>query len=175
MYIWAGINVERALKTVKNKAKLIYDTLPFAEKLYTMPMHVSLKMSFEVDDTIASNVLSVLQDIFARQSPFKIQVIGPETHNNIAWIRIAQNLPLNKLHDTILNALRDKFNIQPHEYDLDYVYHVTLFMDDKAEVVKCAAEQIATTPLPKLLTVDTFLIGTSENGKVGTWTVKNVI
>ena len=174
MYIWTGINVDNALRKVKEKAQAIYNTLPFSERLFTMPMHVSLKMSFEVPDEEAQMVIAALQRLFATQPSFGMQVIGLEQYDNIAWIRIVRSAKLDKLHDDILALLQTQFGVQPHEYDLDYTYHVTLFMDDDAEVVKCAAEQISTTPLPKLLTVDTFAIGTSEDGKIGTWTVKNV-
>lgn len=174
MYIWTGINVDNALRKVKEKAQAIYNALPFNERLFTMPMHVSLKMSFEVPDEEAQMVIAALQRLFATQPSFGMQVIGLEQYDNIAWIRIARSAELDKLHDDILALLQTQFGVQPHEYDLDYTYHVTLFMDDNAEVVKQAAEQMATTPLPSTITADAYAIGTSPDGKVGTYKVTNV-
>ena len=50
MYIWLGINVSDQLREVEAKAREVEDRIGFANSNFTLPPHVSLKISFPVQD-----------------------------------------------------------------------------------------------------------------------------
>ena len=80
---------------------------------------------------------------------------------------------LNLLHDSINNLLKSQiWHRSCTAYDLDYIFHTTLFMDDNTKEVYAAYDRIKTQNLPDRLTADRFLIGTySKSGELGTYTV----
>lgn len=59
---------------------------------------------------------------------------------------------------------------------LDYKFHSTLFMDNDTEMIDKAYDLIRNEDLPSKLIANKFVIGTSESGKLGTYSVnKSVI
>ena len=48
MYIFVGINVEKTLENIGRKVNEINDNLGYEHS--TLPLHISLKMSFEIDN-----------------------------------------------------------------------------------------------------------------------------
>ena len=52
MYIWIGINVSDQLLTVGEKARQIENEIGFVNSNFTLPLHVSLKISFPVEDAL---------------------------------------------------------------------------------------------------------------------------
>ena len=62
-----------------------------------------------------------------------------------------------------------------HEYDLDFIVHTTLFMDDDKEKINIARQLLGDLNLPETLVANTFVIGTSETGENGTYRVFKTI
>ena len=71
--------------------------------------------------------------------------------------------------------LSERFGIGLHEYDLDFLFHTTLFMDSDAEKVRRGYEAIKNIPLPSVLRANRFLIGSSPEGKLGTFRTEKEI
>ena len=171
MYIWIGIDVDKQLQELKEKAKSIETKIGFERSNFTLPYHISLKISFEIDDCNLGQIVNDISDIYSEIEPFYIDVKEIEHHNTIVWIMMLKNRSLYRLHDRLNNFLLEKYNIPLHEYDTDYKFHTTLFMDDNSNKVSDAYEEIKDCRIPKRLLANKFVIGTSPNGEFGTYKV----
>ena len=94
-----------------------------------------------------------------------------EMYDNIIWIRMKRNTYLDKVHDELNSILLEKYNIKLHEYDLDYKYHTTLFMDSNKDSIKEAYNLVKEVDLPQNIKANQFIIGTSETGELGTYKI----
>ena len=147
MFVWVGIDVGGQYDEIRAKAMEVDKEMCFKHSCFTLPMHISLKISFE------------------------ISVKQIENHGNICWIRMHENENLNDLSAKINDILAKKHNIPLHEYDLDFLFHTSLFLDDDHHKVEMAYNRVKDTKLPEKLVAKRFVIGTSENGKLGTYKV----
>lgn len=171
MYIWLGINVSDQLREVEEKAREIEDRLGFANSNFTLPLHISLKISFPVQDERFDQVVRTVEEYYSSLSRFEIKVRGIENEGTIAWIRMERNPVLDRVHDDLNRILLEKYNVPLHEYDMDYKYHTTLFMDSDQSKIASAAAQMDGIPLPKVLTASRLLIGHSQTGALGTYRI----
>jgi hypothetical protein len=71
--------------------------------------------------------------------------------------------------------LKDKYGIPLHEYDLDFIFHTTLFMDGDKEKINAAHTLLGDLNLPETLEANTFVIGKSETGENGTYRVYKTV
>ncbi len=175
MYIWVGINVEDQLKEVRGAVDSVFGKIDISNVTCQLPLHISLKISFEIENSIFDRVLGDITDIYNAQNPFEISVKGVEKHENIEWIRMYSNEDLESLATKLNMMLKEKYGIPLHEYDLDFIFHTTLFMDDDAEKINAAHALLGDVKLPEILMANTFVIGTSETGKNGTYRVYKTI
>ena len=171
MYIWVGIDVDAQLPEIKKHAWQINDALVFENFCTTLPLHISLKMSFPIDDSRFEAVVAALCDYYATLKPFEIPVNGIDNEGCIIWIRMGECAELNRIHDDLNRILGDRFGVGLHEYDCDYKFHTTLFMDDDAKKIDAAYARIKNDALPQTLTAKWFVIGGSENGALGSYSV----
>ena len=107
--------------------------------------------------------------------PFKIDIKGIEKHENIMWIRMYSNDELEELATSLNMMLKEKYGIPLHEYDLDFIFHTTLFMDDDAEKINAAHHLLGDLVLPEILIANRFVIGTSNTGENGTYRIFKTI
>jgi 2'-5' RNA ligase len=171
MYIWIGIDVDGQLCEIKQKALEIDRDFNFENSCFTLPLHISLKMSFPMSGDNFQSVVYDIASYFESTAPFEISLKGIEAYENIVWIRMINNEEINKIHDDLNDMLLSKYGVGLHEYDLDYKFHTTLFMSDDEDKIKTAYEEIKDTSLPDTLKINRFLIGTSNSGKLGTYSV----
>lgn len=171
MYIWIGIDVDDQLGEIKNKALNIDKEINFKNSCFTLPLHISLKTAFQIDKSLFEKVIATINDYYLSIRPFEICIDKLEKYDNIIWIRMHRNEELDKIHDDLNNILKDEFNISLHEYDLDYKYHTTLFMDDNYNDINEAYSLIKDEKLPSKIIANQFLIGISESGELGTYSV----
>ena len=171
MYIWTGIDVDSQLSDVKSRAIAVNKELGLEHFCFTLPFHVSLKMSFEPSAEDESKIISTMTSILLSEKPFDLEIQGFELDSNIAWIRMKESAKLNGLHDRLCSVLSENFGIALHEYDLDYKFHTTLFMDDNTDKVSAAFNRIKDQKLPTKLRVNRFVIGTSQSGALGTYSI----
>ncbi len=68
MYIWVGIDVDGQLRDVRECAAAVERRIGAEHSCYTLPMHVSMKMSFPMGEDMAAAVISDLERYFERQS-----------------------------------------------------------------------------------------------------------
>ena len=175
MFIWVGINVEEQLKETRMAVDGVFERIDISNVTCQLPLHISLKISFEIKNEVFDSVLNDIIDIYNAQKPFEIKVKGIEKHENIMWIRMYSNEDLEALATSLNVMLRDKYGVPLHEYDLDFIFHTTLFMDDDAEKINAAHNLLGDLKLPQTLTANTFVIGKSETGENGTYMVYKTV
>ena len=167
--IWVGIGVDDQLQSIRERVAELEQELSISNPNLTLPFHISLKMSFAVDRSKSDEVINAVETYYRTVKPFQIPVQGIEYHETIAWIRMSENETLNRIHDDLNEMLLERFGVGLHEYDRDYLFHATLFMDNDAYKVLRGYEAIRKEPFPKTLIANQFLIGSSETGALGTY------
>ena len=171
MFIWLGIDVDDQLQGVKKKAMEIEQGIGFEKSNFTLPYHISLKISFEVNEMTFDDVVKDISEIYTKVQPFDVFVKGIELENSISWIMMHKNYHLDILHDSLNKILLEKYGVPLHEYDTDYKFHTTLFMDENADKVVAAYGLIRGEILPERLIANKFVIGVSSTGEFGTYRV----
>ena len=171
MYVWIGIDVDSQLFEIKEKVRKIEGEKGFENSVFTLPFHISLKISFPIENDLFDEVKTDIINIFDEFELFCINVHGVELENNICWIRMERNPSLDGLHDRLNSVMLEKYGIPLHEYDMDYKFHTTLFMDDDINKVRNAYSELGEVYVPNKLMANKFVIGTSESGALGTYKV----
>ena len=175
MYIWVGIDVDSQLSAIKEQTKKSEEAIGFAHSNFTLPLHVSLKISFNINEEDYEAIVSDIEDIYRRFDSFHIAVKGIECLDNICWIMMKKCEELNRLHDELNGMLLEKHGIPLHEYDTDYKFHTTLFMDSDFDKVRAGYLSVRDCALPDTLLASRFVIGCSPTGALGSFKVVKVI
>ena len=175
MYIWVGINVEDQLGEVRRAVDGVFEKIEISNVTCQLPLHISLKISFEIENSLFGDVLDDISRVYGACEPFEIKVKEIEKHENIEWIRMYSNEKVEALATELNMMLREKYGIPLHEYDLDFVFHTTLFIDDDPEKINSAHSLLGNVHLPDTLVANTFVIGNSETGENGTYRVYKTV
>ena len=72
MYIWVGADVDSQLGEIKEYVKKTEEALGLFHSTLTLPLHISLKISFCVDDRIVDEVIDSLSEIYETIKPFYV-------------------------------------------------------------------------------------------------------
>ncbi len=170
MFVWIGCklptdyeNEIRSYCLGKNES-IGLDTVAFS-----LPQHISLKISFETEQATA--ILQYLTEILSAQTSFSVRLRGAEQFHNILWIPVDENERLQQLHRLLDAQLEELFAIEQHQFDKCYQFHSTLFIDPDPEKIAAMTAALASYPIERELTIDTFLLGLSETGKAGSFRV----
>lgn len=176
MYIWAAIYVEDQLLPIKEKALAIQNNVSFeSSSIESLPLHISLKISCLIDNSLKDQAISDLEAIFKSYKPFFVKPSRIELHDTICWVLMENNESLENLHKDICDLFKDKYGTTLDKYDLGFIYHTTLFLDSDSAKVKEAFLQIKDEKLPEVLHADKVIIGGSETGEIGTYNVFKII
>lgn len=171
MYVWLGVDLDsqlQQLKTVRDGAR---KQLGMPVDNPDFPMHVSLKISFEVANDVVPQLMDELCNYFATLRPFDIFVDKPELHQNISWLLYKPCVELQTISTYLNNYLLDNYNVPPHEYDTDFKYHSTLFLDGTPEQIAQGFDVLNKFSFPQKVTANTFCIGLSNTGENYTYKV----
>lgn len=171
MYLFLAFKTEEELRYLRDKVDAIGRTLNISSVVYYFPFHISLKISFKIEDEMLEDIVKTIEEYISTIKPFKTYPKRIEISKNIVWIRMKPSLHLRKIHNDLNNLLLSKYNIPLHEYDNNYKFHVTLFLDDDISKIKEASKDIKDIQLPKKLYLNKVLIGTSPDGFIGTYRV----
>ncbi len=175
MYIWVGINVDEQLSDIKSAAYRAEKEIGFENSNFTLPFHISLKISFPVGDDIYAEVIASIEEFYKSLEPISVNVRGIENEGVIVWIRMCESEELNRIHDCLNNMLKEKFGVGLHEYDTDYKFHTTLFMENDKNKIDRAYDTVKGVELPSRLLLNKFVIGTSETGALGTYSIYKTV
>lgn len=173
MYIWIGIDVSQKLKELKRKVEEVYKEMNYNNTIINLPYHISLKISFEANSNKVDDIINDLADYFSSLKPFSIETKAIENEKVICWIRFKENSEILRIKKEVNDLLNSKYQVPLHEYDLDFIFHTTLFMDLDKDKVSMFYEKIKkeTSLVPLKLELRRFLIGTSTNGEPGTYVI----
>lgn len=175
MYFWVAVNLNEQLDQIKNFSKKLAKKFSLDKTAFLLPMHVSLKISFFIDNDKQNEMLCFLTDYFKKQKPFEIAPLQIESCNDIIWIKMQQNQTLERLHRELDELLLKNYGVSQHEFDLNFTFHSTLFINLTNEQKEIALKRLKPTDLPKTIYADSFLIGTSASGKAGTYSVLQIV
>ena len=174
MHIWIGCRLpeefEREIRTLcleKNR------DLGLDEVAFSLPQHISLKISFETEHT--EEILEYLPRLIAAVAPFRVEIQKIEQNGNILWMTVGEHETLRQLHEMLDEHLKTHFGIAQHFFDTCFQFHSTLFIDPDTTKIGKMRELLRSVELPRELCVDTVLLGTSASGKPGTYRVVRTI
>ena len=171
MFIWVGADVDCQIAEIKSATYIAEKEIGFKNSNFTLPFHISLKISFPVSDDVAQNVIYDVENIYRAITRFEIEIDKIECHENICWIRYKQNDVIDSIHDKLNSMLLEKYGVGLHEYDCDYKFHTTLFMDDDSSKVKKAYDIVKNVYVPSSICINKLVIGASDSGGLGTYKV----
>ena len=171
MYIWVAADVDGQLGTIREKIAKICSEGNMTNSALTLPLHISLKISCEIQDSLFDESVGKISEYFSALSPFCVKAEKVEKNGNIVWIRFAENGELCRVHRDLVELFAGGYGIEPHEFDKKFIFHTTLFYGEDEKNAEAIFEILKTEGLPEGLTAKRFIIGCSESGKAGEYRV----
>ena len=174
MYIWIACDVSRQLGFIRGKCIEFNSSIGLSEIAFSLPQHISLKISFEVEDDILNEVTDRVSQYLSEQGAFYVYGARPEVFGSILWLSFDENETLLRLHKELDDILLSEYGVPYHELDKCFKFHSTLFIDDRAELL-AMYDKVCAIPIDSPVEVNSFVIGTSKSGKAGEYSVvKNI-
>ncbi len=171
MFVWTGINIEDQLPELKLIKNEIEEKLGIIDTVVNLPLHISLKISFEVADDVYPDVIGAVLDFYKTLLPITIEAQGIEREGGIVWLTFKENEKIADVHNRLTSLMQERFGIPPHKFDLEFKYHTTLFLGLMEDKLAAAYELVKNAPIPSVITLDNPVIGTSESGLAGTYKI----
>ncbi len=171
MQLFIAFNAEDQLRYLRDSINSVGSSLNIISSKYYLPFHISLKNNFTVSRELLDEVIITLDKYVSKLRQNYVRVKGIEYSNNIVWLRMRHNIYLRKIHHDLDRILKRKFNIIRHRFDLDYKFHVTLFMDDNISKINEAYIRIKDIGTPKKIELNKIFIGLSDYGEIGSYKV----
>lgn len=170
MYIWIGCKLpEDFAKELRAICGPLGEELGLDMVSFSLPQHISLKISFEAGADPAA-ILDAVEDWLRKEGRFLVYPRELEITGNILWLSFWENETLQRLHRLLDHGLQTEFGVQQHAFDKAFAFHSTLFFGQPA-VLQQALMALQPRKLPRELLVDAFLLGVSESGAAGTYRV----
>ena len=170
MFVWTALYIEDQLEDLRDLAIGIGEDFGVKCPMKVLPMHVSLKISFNIPDQRLDECVEALCSYYSKVGPFSIEPEGFEKNPGIVWLKMKDNERLLKIHSDLDEMVQKDFGVEPHEFDRSFIYHSTMFFDERGPLSE-ALEALSKYHLPKKILVREFLIGTSESGRPETYSV----
>lgn len=164
MYLWLAAYVDNYYTSLKEKAIRINDELGIEPKAFMLPYHISLKISFEVPSGEENNVINDIEAFYMGLKPFNVRPSCIENAKTILWIRYYENEYLKYISNELNKILNEKYGIPYHKFDLEFIFHSTIFMSEDTNKIKEAFNRLKDETLPDRLSVNRFIIGSSDTG-----------
>lgn len=172
MYLWVAVDLEDQLQELRKELDRVECLICSNDPALTLPLHTSLKISFEVDDKYANEVRCAVREYFSTLKSFRIAPERVESMGNLTWIRMKESRELCGIHSELDLLMERKFGVPRHVFDRDFIFHATLF----AATAPARFEKILNLPkLPEFITARSFIIGSSRSGEAGTYSVDEII
>lgn len=172
MYLWVAVDLEDQLQELRQELDRVERLICSNDPALTLPLHTSLKISFEVDDKYANEVRNDLREYLSNLKSFRIAPERVESMGNLTWIRMKESSELCGIHSALDLLIERKFGVPQHVFDRDFIFHATLF----AATAPARFEKILCLPrLPEYVTARSFIIGSSRSGAAGTYSVDEII
>ena len=160
MFIWIGCDINPKFIEYREKIKECNADVNASETAFNFPQHVSLKITFEMDDEIAKHCIKDIIELLKSTKPFTAKTQNIELHEGIIWIRMEECEQFKALHDE-LDQIAISYAVKQHEFDKNFIYHSTVIMDEDTEKLEKLYGRIKDIPYPEELKINTFLVGHS--------------
>ncbi len=171
MNIWVAVDASEALASLRNQALALAQTIGLSPAPYTLPQHISLKISFPIDDALADDVIEAMTSLLEKTPSFPIEPERIEQNGTILWLVCRASDALRSLHNALDRMLSERYQIPQHPFDLAFCFHSTLAIDSDEEKIRTAADALTASSVPTAFVARRFLIGTSPDGAAGTYSV----
>ncbi len=171
MYIWVAIDVNEQVIKLREVAENYIKEHGLSSTTFSLPFHISLKISFQVPDDKIEEVVSDICDFYKSLKPFQIKIKGIEKSGQIVWITMQDSYELADIHKKLDEMLLEKYGVAQHGFDKDFIFHTSVLMLNNEEEIARAYDAIKGTNIPKTLRAERFIIGSSNLGLAGTYSV----
>lgn len=171
MYLWLAIDINDELADIRHTAEQITCKLGSTNSALTLPLHISLRISFPIEDEMFEKITTRIDEYYSMLSPFVVEILEIEKCGNIIWLKIQENTQLKRIHEDLVAILLHEFGVQPHSFDLSFLYHCSLFVDDDLIKVDEAYTYLRHESFPKSVQARKLTIGCSESGRAGEYSV----
>lgn len=175
MFIWSGINIEDQLHELKIRKAEIEEKLSITDTVVNLPLHVSLRISSQVQDEVAPSLINDVLELYKSLSPIDILTDGIEREGDIIWLRFKENDEINGIHNHLCALMEERYNIPHHPFDLEFKYHTTLFFGIGEEKLTAAYDLLRDAKIPTSVTLNRPVIGSSESGLAGTYEIIHTV
>ena len=172
MYIWLAIDVDDQLASLRAAAQRVTDELYTGNPALTLPLHISLRISFSVDDALSARAVDRIGRYFAAAKPFSVTAERIERHGSVVWLKITPNNTLRRIHGELIRMMQEEFGVPPHPFDNDFLYHASLFIAPDESTAAAAFPALQPAEYPAELTAGRLILGTSETGRAGEYSVR---
>ena len=159
MYIWVAIDVEDQVKEIREKAENYARQQGLTSTTFTLPSHVSLKISFQIPDEKYEEVVSDIREFYRSLEPFQIKVKGIEKSGPIVWLTMQDSAELSRIHEELDKMMLEKYGVEQHEFDKDFLFHTSVFVLFDEEQLNKAYDEVKDISVPEVLRADKFIIG----------------
>lgn len=163
MYLWVAIHTDGQMRELRERAEA-------AGAVFSLPLHISLKISFPVEESRVPDAMAAIRAYYATLAPFSVEVQGIEQNGGIVWLRMKENDTLQRIHRELDRRMEENFGVLPHPYDGDYRFHTTLFIGDEQRAAEIY-EELRSASVPSVIRVSRLLIGGSESGRAEDYSV----
>lgn len=174
MYIWIACDVSKSLHQIRDLCNEKNKEFGLCEVAFSLPQHISLKISFDVPDSVATCVIDDVSEYLSMEHAFYLDAPRPEIFGSILWLKFEDSEILSRLHRKLDSLLLDKYTVAQHEFDKRFAFHSTLFIDGEKNLLPMY-EYVSGLEIPLKVEVSSFIIGTSESGNAGTYSVIKTI
>lgn len=171
MYIWVAIDVNEQVRELRENAENYMKQQGLSSTTFTLPFHISLKISFQIPNDKFEEAVSDIRDFYKSLKSFQIIVKGIEQAGPIVWITMQDNVKLDDIHKKLDEMLFEKYGVIQHAFDKDFRFHTSVLMIHNEEQIIKAFDAIKDTNIPEILRADRFIIGSSVEGRAGTYSV----
>ena len=175
MYVWIACDLSDSLGKIREECMILNKDTGASEVAFSLPQHISLKISFMVDDNVLDCVLRDLNEYLSAKESFSLKGPKAELSGNIIWLRFSDSEHLSKIHSELDDLLLERYGVPLHKFDKCFAFHSTLFIDDDEEKLLYLYRQIRKIHIPGDVKIDRFIVGISDSGKAGEYRVLDVI
>ena len=169
MYIWTAIDLGRQVDGIRKRAEAVCSEMGVDNPAFTLPSHISLKISCEIDDRFFDEAVERLCEKFDKSPTFEIKTDRLEKNGGILWIKHHPSDELCRLHSDLVDFFRE-YRCKEHIFDSDFAYHTSLYVG-APDVADRIYSEVCNTSIPKTLKVESYIIGCSETGVAGEYRV----
>lgn len=175
MYVWIACDLSESLSRIREECIALNKTVGASEIAFDLPQHISLKISFELNEESVENAILQIKEYLENTPGFYVGRPYAEFSGNIIWLRFPDSEQLCRMHEELDEMLLDRYGVPLHSFDKCFAFHSTLFIDADKEKLVSLYRRINEITLPDSIKIDSFIIGVSESGKAGEYRVVDII